>query len=182
MIAQARPSKSAGLTGSAFQHGSNRTSTAYPAYSAGLMASPNSAPSISCEGAIMEHRPITFDAPSVRAILAGQKTQTQRVATHIDESSYGQPGHTLWVREDALELGCWEGEGSAIWSTAGTVHYLADGNPPAAPAGLIWKEVPASDLRRKHSRITLEIVSVQIARYERWEWVIEFRVMKGGAA
>ena len=69
----------------------------------------------------MSERPIIFSAPMVRAILAGRKTQTRRIAKlnasgrvkepgsprnwHCDDPEatlacpYGQPGDTLWVRE-----------------------------------------------------------------------------------
>lgn len=67
----------------------------------------------------MKERPILFSAPMVRAILAGRKTQTRRVAKlniagrlgrlssqwhpehpgAIAACPYGQPGDRLWVRE-----------------------------------------------------------------------------------
>lgn len=67
----------------------------------------------------MKERPILFSAPMVRALLAGTKTQTRRVAkgvvavhsrtgealAKLDSAGprvacpYGQPGDRLWVRE-----------------------------------------------------------------------------------
>lgn len=65
----------------------------------------------------MKERPILFNAPMVRALLDGTKTQTQRVLTtrpdcaHPNKADlpgmrqimrtcpYGQPGDRLWVRE-----------------------------------------------------------------------------------
>jgi hypothetical protein len=67
----------------------------------------------------MADRPILFSAPMVRALLAGTKTQTRRVANGVvalhsrtgealakpDSAGprvacpYGQPGERLWVRE-----------------------------------------------------------------------------------
>lgn len=57
----------------------------------------------------MRERPILFSGPMVRAILAGNKTQTRRVvkpqpagawaAPGKTSCPYGQPGDRLWVRE-----------------------------------------------------------------------------------
>ncbi|WP_026383722.1 hypothetical protein [Achromobacter xylosoxidans] len=63
----------------------------------------------------MRERPILFTGPMVRAILAGNKTQTRRVAKEFagrddldsilarfpnqNGCPYGQPGDRLWVRE-----------------------------------------------------------------------------------
>lgn len=63
----------------------------------------------------MRERPILFTGPMVRAILAGNKTQTRRVAKEFagrddldailtrfpnqNGCPYGQPGERLWVRE-----------------------------------------------------------------------------------
>lgn len=63
----------------------------------------------------MRERPILFSGPMVRAILAGNKTQTRRIAKEFagrdgldailrrfpnqNSCPYGQPGDRLWVRE-----------------------------------------------------------------------------------
>lgn len=54
----------------------------------------------------MTERPIIFDAASMRALLAGHKTQTRRLvhARHLDHLAdvpcpYGVPGDRLWCRE-----------------------------------------------------------------------------------
>jgi len=78
----------------------------------------------------MRERPILFSGPMVRAILAGQKTQTRRAAKkpvrhpdlgnlytpgalvlehepqHVIERAcpYGQPGDRLWVREATIKV------------------------------------------------------------------------------
>lgn len=78
----------------------------------------------------MKERPILFNGPMVRAILAGQKTQTRRVAKkpvrhpdlgnmytpgalvlerepqHVIDRAcpYGQPGDRLWLREATIKV------------------------------------------------------------------------------
>ncbi len=70
----------------------------------------------------MKERPILFSAPMVRAILAGQKTQTRRIFKAknggvwpnkndlpgmrqiLRNCPYGQPGDLLWVRETHAEV------------------------------------------------------------------------------
>ncbi|WP_420105752.1 hypothetical protein [Herbaspirillum huttiense] len=93
----------------------------------------------------MKERPILFSAPMVRAILAGDKTQTRRIAKdvrhpdlgnvyapgalvlerepqHVIDRAcpYGRPGDRLWVRET------WQ---YADWTEEGEPHigYAADG-------------------------------------------------------
>lgn len=88
----------------------------------------------------MKERPILFSAPMVRAILAGNKTQTRRIAkTVVDVHSrtgeplagldsagprvpcpYGQVGDSLWVRE-TWQYADWTEEGDPY------VGYAADG-------------------------------------------------------
>ncbi|MEL5887592.1 hypothetical protein, partial [Listeria monocytogenes] len=82
----------------------------------------------------MRERPILFSGPMVRAILAGTKTQTRRVAKpvrhpdlgnvytpgalalerepqHVIDRTcpYGQPGDRLWVRETWNRFEPWSG-------------------------------------------------------------------------
>lgn len=70
----------------------------------------------------MKERPILFSAPMVRAILAGQKTQTRRIFKAknggvwpnqndlpgmrqiLRNCPYGQPGDRLWVKETTLKV------------------------------------------------------------------------------
>lgn len=76
----------------------------------------------------MRERPILFSAPMVRAILAGQKTQTRRAVKGFalqllapdnftpeyvadpenHNCPYGNPGDRLWVRETYIAFGRWE--------------------------------------------------------------------------
>lgn len=122
----------------------------------------------------MEERPILFSGPMVMAILDGRKTQTRRVvkpqtiqpsvltpAAWKDavtgrpvKSPYGYIGDRLWVKETFVHLG-----------EHGQVFYRADGsnnyNDPFTWSGS-WK--PSLFMRKKFSRITLEIVDVRVER------------------
>ena len=122
----------------------------------------------------MTERPILFSGAMVRAILAGQKTQTRRiikpspprvmeapqghefsVAGHDHRCPYGQPGDRLWVKETHIRRG-----DSAI--------YRADlDGVEAAGMGAMyggWK--PSIFCKRIHSRLTLEITAVRVERLQ----------------
>lgn len=126
----------------------------------------------------MKERPILFSAPMVRAILAGTKTQTRRVAKVFagrDDLNgilrrfpnqmgcpYGQPGDRLWVRETFMHEPadyCWEASVSIPCRPASTV-YRAD-FPDSVP-GEGWK--PSIHMPRNLSRITLEVTGVRVER------------------
>lgn len=124
----------------------------------------------------MKEHPILFSGPMVRAILAGQKTQTRRVikpqphggirrtsivigaleSPMVLEDGHGRPfwcpygkaGSRLWVRETWAE----DGWGYTYRATNETwPHHWA----------------PSIFMPRKASRITLEIVDVKAERL--WE-------------
>jgi hypothetical protein len=129
----------------------------------------------------MTERPILFNAPMVRAILNGSKTQTRRVVkgmallwlrpdgftpefTALPENGlcpYGQPGDRLWVRETFQRF-----------TDDGEILYKAD------PAGFEamneykrdeclearWR--PSIHMPRQLSRITLEITAVRVERLQ----------------
>lgn len=138
-------------------------------------------------------RPILFNAPMVRAILDGTKTQTRRVvkprkdlnfgvplASHelagevndgdFTNSPYGQPGDRLWVRE-TFQGPMWE-EGT--WDPDTDYHkpefceYRADGGP--MPEYVDFEDnlhqgwKPSIHMPRWASRITLEITGVRVER------------------
>lgn len=130
----------------------------------------------------MKERPIIFSAPMVRAILAGQKTQTRRVMKHQpgndnriphpinkkcvinirDEnlrsmSPYGNVGDRLWVKE-TIRLESME---------RGLSVYAADGELTKATAWP-WKNsvLPSIHCPRGLSRITLEITGVRVERLQ----------------
>ena len=129
---------------------------------------------------IKKERPILFSGPMVRAILAGQKTVTRRVADFSQPSGrngywpamvdgvpklivdgnrsndvvlrcpYGIPCDRLWVREP-------------FYPHDGFVTYMAD-CLPGRVSGLKFK--PSIHMPRKLSRINLEIVSVGVERVQ----------------
>lgn len=136
----------------------------------------------------MQERPILFSAPMVRALLAGTKTQTRRVVKPQPDSThsgfpywsvggyraswcrsaadggplmpanpllcpYGQPGDRLWVRET-------HGYGGDAY--APDVHYRA--THPDAPVQGRW--LPSIHMRRRDSRILLEITAVRVERLQ----------------
>lgn len=139
----------------------------------------------------MKERPILFSGPMVRALLAGTKTQTRRVANkpvkhpdlgnlyspgalvlenepqHVIERAcpYGQPGDRLWVRESG-----WERpdrtqrmlqEGADTWAP---YYYAADGENGEELRSWGFKVRPSIHMPRTASRILLEIVGVHVER------------------
>lgn len=135
----------------------------------------------------MRERPILFSGPMVRAILAGQKTQTRRVAKEFagrddldavlrrfpNQSGcpYGQPGDRLWVREATIKV---EDHGYE-----GPVYVESDDGRACLEGGLApdpddCVEVEPHELRirpsihmpRAWSRITLEIINVRVQQLQ----------------
>lgn len=127
------------------------------------------------EGDEVKERPILFSAPMVRAILAGQKTQTRQLGrfdpegaemvrlgrweptpTSFPKCPYGAPGDRLWVRET------WA---AGVPGCPGGLSYRADhqdphGDGPANP--MRWR--PSIHMKRNVSRIALEIMTVHAER------------------
>lgn len=132
----------------------------------------------------MKERPILFSAPMVRALLAGAKTQTRRVAklthaAHVKEPRghrrwhpgdpdawqacpYGVPGDRLWVRE------AWAQNENQLSETRmdRSIVYRADGEARALDNGheKAWR--PSIHMPRWASRITLEITDVRVQRLQ----------------
>ena len=137
----------------------------------------------------MTDRPILFSALMVRAILAGTKTQTRRVAKHPlaqnlsyivdigkgwfgDEEGevqircpYGQPGDRLWVRETWQAV---SGNDRARHIMThprpdrGWLEYAA--TPRADEPAYKWR--PSIHMPRWASRITLEVTGVRVERLQ----------------
>lgn len=144
-------------------------------------------------GGAVKERPILFSAPMVRAILAGTKTQTRRVAkTEITmgRESISGPRHGGYSRVYFLgnkhdlrdiENACPYGQpGDRLWvretfqrfSDDGEVMYKAD---PASFQAMNemkrdectearWR--PAIHMPRAASRITLEVTGVRVERLQ----------------
>ncbi len=108
----------------------------------------------------MKERPILFNGNMVRAILAGQKTQTRRIPSKKQQDAsfcpYGHPGDRLWVRE------------TFAYAQDGTVVYRASmvGSPWDAITrrAITWH--PSIHMPRWASRITLEITDVHVERVQ----------------
>jgi hypothetical protein len=112
-------------------------------------------------------RPILFNGEMVRAILTGQKTETRRPVkpqpndATFHRSPFGEVGDRLWVRE-------------AFAVVQGQVLYRADEPPARAPdpfeapspraKGPRW--TPSIHMPRQYSRLSLEILSVHMARLQ----------------
>lgn len=130
----------------------------------------------------MKERPILFSGPMVRAILAGEKTQTRRIVkpqpdaqlfsinsgpewTYPDRLDpdepdwdrvrlcpYGQPGDRLWVRE------AWH-----LWGPPERQYVDYRATCPDADQ-LSWK--PSIHMPRAYSRISLEVTAVRVERVQ----------------
>lgn len=145
-------------------------------------------------GDVMKERPILFSGAMVRAILAGQKTQTRRVVkpqpappppnaprapmlqSWLEEIAdgfvrcpYGASGDRLWVRE--------------TWNAMTPQGRFWDEMTPAERESATWalgiykadetpgewghyegRYVPSIHMPRRFSRLTLEVVGVRVER------------------
>lgn len=139
----------------------------------------------------MAERPMLMSAPMVRAILAGTKTQTRRIAkgvatvhaitgeppAKLDSAGprvacpYGQPGDRLWVREAHAIV-----PRTAYAHSEGVQQTLRPDDPyehdaaiyregwTRSNSGFKWR--PSIHMPRWASRITLEITSVRVERLQ----------------
>lgn len=110
--------------------------------------------------------PIMFSAPMVRALLAGRKTQTRRMAT--SPLARAEPGDRLWVRESFRGAAGYEAQGlpPAKWGNKPT-WYVADGDPdPARWWHLSARTRPAIHMPRWASRLTLVVTEVRRQRLQ----------------
>lgn len=134
----------------------------------------------------MKERPILFNGEMVRAVLAGQKTQTRRIPSKTQQYAlfcpYGHPGDRLWVRETFCTFEQSNGsQGVAYRADTEDGWYspcetLTGGYPShcschpgceGCTAGR-WKPTwrPSIHMPRWASRITLEITDVHVERVQ----------------
>jgi len=117
----------------------------------------------------MAERPVMFTAPMVRAILAGQKTETRR-AVKIENGDalpqrFGQPGDQLWVKEDLIRF---DRDPPTIQYAATISGMPANEHVPSHPNGAaLWqwgekKKISMMFMPRWASRITLNLLSVHM--------------------
>ncbi|MCI2243836.1 hypothetical protein L3067_04335 [Xanthomonas sp. PPL568] len=129
----------------------------------------------------MKERPILFNGAMVRAILAGQKTQTRRLLKSQHVAAFaalgqrpchlGKPGDRLWVRESYADL-----LGTGIEhrpDPSGPMQryaYAADTPPGSAgdfarkDYGVRWR--PSIHMPREACRLVLEITEVRVERLQ----------------
>lgn len=134
----------------------------------------------------VRERPILLDGVMVRAILAGQKTQTRRVAKNvvaahamtgealaeIDSAGprvrcpFGQPGDRLWVREafgfEVRHYGGGAGEHIVYRATNPDAFYCRSACGKEYPVK--WR--PSTHMPRHSSRLLLEITAVRVERLQ----------------
>lgn len=139
----------------------------------------------------MADRPIIFTGDSVRAILAGRKTQSRRVIkahgltfTGDEEPAwwdvlrcpYGAPGSRLWVREafsPLAQTGCRSciadatyvvlRDGTQVYRSGERFNGLKEYTPGAFDH-VVWRS--PIHMPRWASRLTLEILSVRVERVQ----------------
>jgi hypothetical protein len=131
----------------------------------------------------MTERPINFNGPMVRAILAGAKSQTRRVVKPSGlcvydtmtgkevenikpvKCPYGQTGDRLWVREQLVRP-----DGDPWLYAADRMPVVVEKEDETAM--IVWAHhkkqdyCPSIHMPRLASRITLEIVSVRVERLQ----------------
>lgn len=118
-------------------------------------------------------RGIIFSAPMVRAILAGRKTQTRRLAT--SPLADLEPGDRLWLRENYRLDIAYDGCKAREVDPAAFVWWEADG--ASVGGGVIGKLRPSIFLPRWASRATL---TVEAKRIEPLDQITEADAMAEG--
>lgn len=128
----------------------------------------------------MKERPILFNAPMVRAILSGAKTQTRRICKFKDASGadfstyshepmaalvrmcpYGRPGDRFWVRESFRQA-------YEKTNFSNGIVFRADALKACGMEEYSdwYKWKPSIHMPRCFSRIALEITEVNVERLQ----------------
>ena len=106
-----------------------------------------------------EH-PIIFSASMIRALLAGRKTQTRRLAS--SPLAKVEAGDRFWVRESFRGARGYDAIRPKDWGNK-PIWYEADGEPDKARWWhLSDKARPAIHMPRWASRLTLEVTAVRV--------------------
>lgn len=122
----------------------------------------------------MKERPIIFDAESVRAILAGSKTQTRRVIKpQPGHRIYWNPivyrGHGGWTDEHGMPVRCPYGKnGDRLWVRE--AHTFADVGFDRKPGthDVSWSEAVWVDYRADEARQVVNVTLEQADYVESW--------------
>lgn len=139
-------------------------------------------------GGEMKERPIIFSGDSVRAIIAGRKTQTRRVvfqryllcndpAGEVDNADivswcpYGASGDRLWVREKWAFEDFGEEEQRIVWAADLAAAWIGVGHSLGKPFYLSSDYTPSRWRPSIHmpawaSQLTLEVVNVRVQRLQ----------------
>lgn len=113
----------------------------------------------------------------VRAILAGQKTQTRRLLKPAPSGSfspagllltmrapYGDAGSRLWVRENGWERPARDlREGADTWRP---YYFDADGEDPAWLKEHGFRRRPSIHMPRRFCRLVLEVTDVRVEQLQ----------------
>lgn len=120
----------------------------------------------------MKERPILFNGPMIRAILADNKTQTRRILKSqgsgtkamlgLANCHLGQPNDRLWVRETFAHI--YRGNNKPESRRSYDVAYKANGFSVDPYVYGPWK--PSIHMPRWASRINLAIKSVRVERLQ----------------
>lgn len=111
----------------------------------------------------VSERPIIFSAPMVRAILAGRKTMTRRLATSPLRKC--EPGDMLWVRESfKLADSGMDPRGEHLIYNADGAHGYAVSSSRFVKVKM--KSISSIHMPRWASRITLEVTGARVERLQ----------------
>ena len=111
-------------------------------------------------------RPIMFSHPMVRAILAGTKTQTRRVARSLTRCTAGKVGDRLWVRETWCQPNPMAREAVYAADCAESeLQAFRELRRECGPGSYVpWK--PSMHMPRWAARIELDITELRLERLQ----------------